>query len=358
MIAENAVDLNCVVDLGSIHIPVIDKNISLGSIDFNWICTPLENAINAVESVVNDVVTIATNIWNFIQTLPQLAVNAIKAAFDALLDIEIANGVTLRALLQQGVEGAINAMQTALGLAGDWWAAIQGFTLPEIPCPPRNTWTPFGQVGSSDAVRNYSKYKFILDKLIEMIPDTEVSLPVKISAQVLYAGFEYLGVCLEFEADAVDEETNDNRWSNSATNQTSILAAISGHDVNMTNQHAALSTQLGNQGAAISTLIQNESTTIQNKVQTASDLNLRLAIEESLQSGEGNELALFQLPSPWGQLDLVREIVSSSIDAMLAMGQSVGQASKYLAKGDGLMLDGDYKEAFEEFQKAYRELTH
>ncbi len=357
MVGEHAVNLDCVVSLGSINLPLGIGNVSLGSIDFNWICTPLENAINAVESVVASVVTIATDIWNFIQTLPQLAVDAIKAAFDALLDIEVSNGVTLRQLLTQGVEGAIGAMKQALGLTGSWWTAIQGFTLPEIPCPPRGTWTPFGQVGSSDALRNYSKYQFIMDSLIEMIPDTEISLPVKIGAQVLYAGFGFLGLCLEFEADAVDEELNDSRWASSSSNQGSILAAIGAHDVNMTNQHNALSLQVGNQGTALTNLVLNQSTIIQNKVQVASDLNLRLAIEESLQSGEGNELALFQMPNPWGYLELVRDIVNESINGMLALGEGVGQANKFLAKGDGLFLKGDYKEAFEEFQKAYRELS-
>ncbi|MFA6957924.1 MAG: hypothetical protein WC538_18815 [Thermoanaerobaculia bacterium] len=357
LVAENAVNLDCVVSLGSISLPLGIGTVSLGSIDFNWICTPLENAINSVESVVSSVVTIATDIWNFVQTLPQLAVDAIKAAFNALLDIEIANGVTLRALLAQGVDSALAAMKQALGLAGSWWTTIQGVTLPEIPCPPRNTWTPFGQVGSSDALRNYSKYKFIMDKLIEMIPDTEVSLPVKISAQVLYAGFEYLGVCLEIEASAVDEEVTNTRWETSATNQGSIFTSIGNHDVNMTNQHNALSLQLNNQGAALTSLVQNESLTIQTKVQVASDLNLRLAIERVLQAGEGSELAMFQLPRPWGQLELVREIVSDSIDGVLAVGGVVNQAGKYLSKGDDYFRQSKYKEAFEEFQKAYRELT-
>lgn len=320
-----SLDLNCQVGLPSFK--VAGTRISLGSINLDFICNPIEDAVNAVSAVVDDVLSVANNIWNFVKTIPSLAANQIKKVFDLLLDIKI-NGVSLRSLLTQGVDSAISAMKSALGLAGPWWNKVQGLTLPEIPCPPRNTWTPFGPTGSSDALRNYSKYKFILDALIDMIPDTEVSLGVKIGAKTLYAGFDYLGVCLENEAAAVDEEVNDSRWSTSVNNQGAILAAIA------------------NSGQAIQLDIAN-----------ASALNLRLFIETTLQSGEGSELALLQLPSPWGHLELVHDVVRDSIDAMRAVGEKTGQAEKFFRNGEDLYRSGNFKNAFEQFQKAYRELT-
>ncbi|MGH9459440.1 MAG: hypothetical protein ACRD2J_17535, partial [Thermoanaerobaculia bacterium] len=91
--------------------------------------------------------------------------------------------------------------------------------------------------------------------------------------------------------------------------------------------------------------------------ETTWDLQLRLAIEANLLAGEGNEMAVFQLPAPHGYLETVRDLVRSTIEAMAAVGENVGQAPKFFAQGEALMIVGQPKEAFEEFQKAYRQVV-
>ncbi|MGH9457338.1 MAG: hypothetical protein ACRD2J_06810, partial [Thermoanaerobaculia bacterium] len=95
----SAVNLNCVVSLGTVDLPDPLGDLSLGSIDFNWICGPLEDAINTVASTVDGIVADLTKTVNdistFVKTIPDEAATALTSAFKDLLDVEIANGVSL-----------------------------------------------------------------------------------------------------------------------------------------------------------------------------------------------------------------------------------------------------------------------
>jgi len=362
------------------------------------ISSALTSAVSAITSTVNSLVSSITStvstISAFVQTIPDLAWQAIQTALNLLLDIQIRNGVTLRNLVAQGAETGLNSMKTLLGLTPGWWSAISTFNLPQIPCPGTGVHTPFGTVGSGAAAANYARYRLMIDNLVGMIPDTELSLKFKIPAQILYLAYDFLGVCLEQAASDADS-------AESATRNTLVLANFTSLQTYIGTQVAGLALASGGQTTQLITLINAEGATLRNAViaqsnstqsllngssssntamvnaQTAATrsliqresddtqadvkafrkLNLRLAIERVLQSGEGREVAYFQLLEPLGVLRLVSDVVRETIDAMATAGQSSGQARKFYDEGSSLMNAGKEKDAFKRFAMAYRAAT-
>ena len=379
-VAANAVDLNCVVSLGSINLPLDIGNVSLGSINFNWICTPLENAINAVANTVDSLVSAITDtvddIWTFIQGIPDLAVTALETFFNDLLDIEIANGVSLLDIASASNIGeAITQMVNLMGLNNFSWlnqlTAVLG-PMPMLPCPAQGVSTPFGPVGDWDAYMNQQRYQFVIEEVLDIIPETEISLAVKIPAQVLFMGFKYLGVCMDYEQESATWDHYEAYWATAHTNQGTISSQVLTTSSNLSGQLASSTTSLTGTVDSESQIIQdkidalqfemgesfeNQGGDIDNHFQEAWDLELRLAIEENLKSGEGNELAVFQMPAPHGYLEVVRDVLRSSIDGMIAIGERIGQAEKYFADGQSAMSDGEFKDAYKSFQKSYAALV-
>ncbi|HSP17358.1 MAG TPA: hypothetical protein VLV78_21620 [Thermoanaerobaculia bacterium] len=386
------ISLDCVVSLGSITIPVIDVSVGLGSIDFNWICDSIETAINAVagqiqaavdfatatlnntinavksalesaiaavvntvDTLVAGIISTVTSIWNFVQTIPSLAWQAIQAALNALLDINLGDGITIRMVVNAAPGVMFQKMQDVLNLAGSWWTALGQVELPLIPCPPAGFHTPFGTVGDGAAVTNYNRYKFFIDKIIGLLPDTETSLAIKIPAQVVYAAYEFLGVCLQDAADDANELLSTNRHTEITGGQTLLGQQLAAALLSITG---SLSTST----AGLTTLITNKSIDLTNLVNQRGDaqrdLDLRMQIELNLQAGEGRALALFQLPKAnGGYLELARDIVNSAINAMLAAGQNVGQAQKMFAQAESDLGLGRFKAAYKNLQQAYMELS-
>ncbi|HEY5610699.1 MAG TPA: hypothetical protein VIL97_05810 [Thermoanaerobaculia bacterium] len=358
--------------------------------------TTVNNAIISVTSVIDTTISAitstVTDIYAFVQTIPDLAWDAIQAALNLLLDIEIRNGITVRDLVAEGAQHAMESMNTLLGLAGDWWTAISTFTLPAIPCPPTGFHTPFGNVGDGAATDNYGRYKLVIDGIIGMIPDTETSLAIKIPAQVLYMGFDFLGLCLEQASAAADAAELTTRHdlvlagfnnlqsyigtqvgglSTQTGSQTDTLVALIESEATenrstITTQSAAIQSLLDNENADIQSLVNAESDSIQALLESETDstqsaisafrdLNLRLTIERVLRGGVGSEVGHLQLRAPWGHLELVKTIVRESIDAMITAQETIGQAESFFAQGIALMNAGKDKLAFTQFAMAYRE---
>lgn len=408
LLIANDISLNCVVSLGSIDLGALGK-FSLGSLDFNFICKPIQDAINgvgdaissavnaaknaltdvintvknslqaAIDAVTNTVNTLvqgiidtANNISNFVRTIPDLAWNAIKSAFNALLDINLGGGLTLRKLIGGTVSQIVPTLQNVLKLTGDFWNSLND-SLPLIPCPPDGFSTPFGTVGTDGAVTKYNRYAFFLDKIFGLIPSDVFSLEVKIPAQVLYAAWQYLGLCLQDAANARSSAQQDARFNtlstgitnlgNQASNNTLMLiATVNGDFTNLANQITSLSNLTSTDDANLTTLITNKMIDLTNLIKSKTDdarqLALRMAIEVDLQNGPPSGLVMFQLPQAnGGNLELVRDTVNSDINAVLASGQSVGQAQKYFSDGLTAMTNGKFRDAFKSFQKAYSELT-
>ncbi len=360
----------------------------------NSINASVASVQNVVDTSVSAITKTVDDIFAFAKTIPDLAWKAIKLALDLLLDLPIKNGVTLRSLVAQGPEVALNSMKTLMGLAGDWWTAISSFTLPAIPCPPAGFHTPFGDVGEGSTANNYARYRLMIDGIIGMIPDTEVSLAIKVPAQVTFMLFDFLGTCLTqaaSDADAAELTTRHTLvLANFGTMRTFVTSQIAGLSTAATNQSGGLLTLLTtennnaralvlSQSQATQTVVNTESTTVQNLIKTDStelrslvqlendatqsdiksfrELDLRVTIERVLQAGTGDEVASFQLLEPAGHLRLVSTIVEDTIRSMIVAQEGVGQAQKYFDSAVLLMNGGKYKSAFREFIKAYRETT-
>lgn len=359
----------------------------------------LNTAISAVTTTVNNIVSsiqsITNTIFSFVQTIPDLALNALKAGLNALLDIQIKNGVTLRSLVAQGVQVALQSMTTLIGLSGNWWTAISTFTLPEIPCPPANFHTPFGDVSTRAASDNYNRYKLLIDKIIDIIPDTEISLAIKIPAKVLYISFDFLGECLGEAADQADGDQLTERHTlvlaaftdtqNYITSQVGLFTGNSGDQtetmktlINNTsttiqllvgNQSTSIQSWIGTKSTSIQDLINNRSNTLETLLNNQSkqtndavdafdDLNLRLVIERVLQRGGAEkDVASLKLLEPIGHLRLVGDVVRDTIANMGAASQKVGNAQKFYDKGVSLMNAGSEKDAFKSFVDAYQAAT-
>jgi len=271
----------------------------------------------------------------------------------------------LRTLIAGGLKQVVPALQNALSLGEGFWNSLND-TLPLIPCPPDGFSTPFGTVGTGDAVTKYNRYAFFLDKIFGLIPSDVFSLEVKIPAQVLYAAWQYLGVCLTDAAAARDSAQTDKRWADlttsitnlgnqSGNNTLTLIAAISG-------SFASLTTLTTNDDAALTTLINNKSTDLKTndnqKFEDARQLNLRLAIELNLQTDEAHALAMFQLPqADGGYLEVVQKVVNDDINGVLASGQTAGNAQRFFADALTAISQGKFKLAFKNFQHAYSELT-
>ena len=317
-------------------------------------CNIFLSPINAIKSVVDTVSAAVSQVFSFLQGLPDVLKNGIKALFDALLDLKIGN-YSLRDLTNPAT------LKQALNLGAAFWQNLP--TVPQIPCPEDGTQIPlFGEVGDGDTAAKYSRYKWLFDKLLEIIPDTEISLGLKIPAQLLYGGVEYLEICLEAAAEERDSQETaafrsgvNSPLSTSLTNDTTILGSIASLSGQVATQGNSLVTLIQNQGTSLSNLVKKEADELTEQVDTFQQLDLRLDIEQNLLASEGAEVARFQLPEPWGYLDLVRDVVRETIDDFLAAGQSVhSSAEKELSAGDADLTAGRYKSAYSHFQKAYR----
>lgn len=84
---------------------------------------------------------------------------------------------------------------------------------------------------------------------------------------------------------------------------------------------------------------------------------MKLAIEGVLKADNPHEITMFQLRPQWGNLQTVSSILGDLITAMSAAGETVGHARRYHDSGNRKMASGEDKDAFDEFVRAYRELT-
>ena len=340
----------------------------------NAVTNTVNSIVDGLVSTVNGIVSTANSIWNFVQTIPSLAWNAIKTAFQAILNTPLpgTNGLTLNALISGHLDQVVPALQSALNLGSDFWNSLNG-TLPQIPCPPAGFSTPFGSVGSDDAAAKYNHYAFFLDKIFGLIPSDVFSLEVKVPAQVLYAAWQYLGVCLNEAAQTADAaaaaQLNTDRYNNlilaGGNNTSAMINAINGNfsslSMTLNNDFSSLSNLTSTDDANLTTLINNKFNDMTNLLKQRTDdakaLALRLAIEQDLQTDPPQGLLMFQVPQAnGGYLELVRDTVNSDITNFLATGQSAGHAQQFFSDGLSQMSNGKFKDAYKSFQKAYQEL--
>jgi hypothetical protein len=319
------VNLNCVVELGSISI--FGATIDLGQINLNWICTPLENAINGLEGAVNAVSSVVDDVVETITSLPEEIASAFQSFFT---------------VLAQGALATFSAenLQGVLGLFGNYWEQLP--PIPEgIPCPDLGTDIPFfGIVGDEGTAPRYRRHLWVFDKVLEMIPDTEMSLTLKIPAQVLYGSVQYLSVCLDQAEERRKESEHKARHGD----------LVAGFET-ATSKLAELTGQLGAVGGEMAA-----------RFDGIAALQSALAIEAALaDAGSGGlirppRIASFQLPAAvGGAIELVRDVVADVIASTQAAGEDVHCAPDELGRGDVAYAAGRYKAAFDSFRRAYQE---
>jgi hypothetical protein len=236
-------------------------------------------------------------------------------------------------------------LQNLLGLGGDFWNSLP--QLPQIPCPPQGTQIPFfGPVGEELTAAKYQRYLWVFDKVLEMIPDTEVSLSVKIPAQVLYGGVQYLGVCLDAAVAESEAAATEAFRVEVAQGLDAAESGLTGLADGLTGIGTGLEARIGDLRA----------------------LELGLAIESALASGSAGRtprggigaadgrIATFQIPVAFGgALEWVRDTVSAIVSRMQAAGQDVHCAPQAMTDGDDAFATGEYKSAYESYRRAYQE---
>ncbi|MCZ6469768.1 MAG: hypothetical protein O6649_00240, partial [Gammaproteobacteria bacterium] len=80
---------------------------------------------------------------------------------------------------------------------------------------------------------------------------------------------------------------------------------------------------------------------------------LRIQIEQQL-SNKHNVISTFYLPEAFGGLlELVREVVVDTLNQNEAAGISLNKAGDHFQDGEIALISGDYKRAYNKYQKAY-----
>jgi hypothetical protein len=342
------IDIDCVVSLGSINLPLGIGNVSLGSINFNFICNPLEDAINFATAAVDAVAGVIDDVLQAVIGLPDTLLSALESLFATIAD------AALSAFSPQNLQNALN-------LTGNFWENLP--QIPQIPCPPDGTTIPFfGEVGEEETASKYGRYLWVFEKVLGLIPDTEISLALKIPAQVLYAGVEYVGVCLdaaaELRASAETDAFRDSVSSELDSTQASIGTVQTSIDqlaMQLVAQGASITSQIWQAADDLSLQLTQSGADLGDQLSELDAQMLKLQIEENLLLQGQDRLSAFARPEVYGgNLELVRQIVDEAIAMTEAAGGNVGCASFDLGIGDDAFAVGDYSNAFDLYRKAYR----
>lgn len=322
--ALDLVDIgDCKIDLGSIDVGI--DTIPLGSINLNFICDPLEDALNELSDAFVDLIA----------TVGMLVIDA----FGLLLDIPIVNGKSLNDLLTP------STLESVLDLAEGYWDFLP-ISPTDLPCPVDGTMIPhFGEVGDREAARSYTRSLFVFNKILGLIPDSEISLVVKVPLEIAWGGVQYLEICLNQAADR-------RAFGNTLAFRDSTLTGIAdtqlqlgAHDIHISTLLSDLDSDVGNLGDSLSQQILDFET-----------LDVRLQIEGNLLADGKKYISMFQLPMAFGgMLEVVRDVVELTIQANQVAGQRVDKAQKEWEKGNDEFSEGKFKRAYDRYSKAYKE---
>jgi hypothetical protein len=351
------------------------------------------DGVNEIAGVVDDIGDDIADIISDIQALPSTLINAIED-----LAGEVLNALPDPSDIEEFIveSAAFLGMPVAFDLSIFAPLATVFDTL--AVCPTEGTPIPgFGDVGQSSTSNAYARVIWIIEKLIAVVPSTELAAPVKLAINRSLAPYLYLKVCLEqatnvakqkalvdgqvsiladidsaksMLADSIDAtESNlageitgaksmltdsiltseSNLAGNIASSTSALTASIIAAENNLT---AAIEAAGDGQIAAIDAHFDN----LYDLLGEMEAFDLRLKIERLLGSEPpGSRIALFQQPdSVGGYLELVRDIVLQSIQTADTLGQDVSNALKDFDKGEDEYGDGQYIMAFEWYRKAYR----
>jgi hypothetical protein len=141
-----------------------------------------------------------------------------------------------------------------------------------------------------------------------------------------------------------------------ATHDTDIKNDLSTHDTDIKSDLSTHDTDIKNDLSTHDTDVKLLLSDLQAQVQAFQDLALRVEIERALTDNKRH--AVFYLPqAQGGQLETVRQIVLDDMNDNQAAGLGIGQAQRWFNRAQDSMNAGDYKDAFDEFAQAYKEVT-
>ena len=170
--------------------------------------------------------------------------------------------------------------------------------------------------------------------------DTDIDTRIAGLNTTTSSSFTSIGSLIATDIAAADTDI-DARITNAVTTLNTNLTAVE------TNLNAHLS--------AVDTDVLAQGSLVGADIATLQSLDLRVAIEKSLE--QGLAIGLFELPkAQGGYLEYVGTIVQTVITNLVAAGQSVGsgQAQKYENTGNTEYAAGSFKSAYYSYMSAYQ----
>ncbi len=127
---------------------------------------------------------------------------------------------------------------------------------------------------------------------------------------------------------------------------------ISNSEADLINKSTAVDTDIKDRLNLLEGDLLARDTQIDSEISTFQTLTVRTQIEQSLAAGQ--IVGLFELPqASGGYLETVRAIVNDTISKLLAAGQAVNGATKWLGLGDTALSAKQYKAAYANYVTAY-----
>lgn len=127
---------------------------------------------------------------------------------------------------------------------------------------------------------------------------------------------------------------------------------ISNSEADLINKSTAVDTDIKDRLNLLEGDLLTRDTQIDSEISTFQALTVRTQIEQSLAAGQ--IVGLFELPQAnGGYLETVRAIVNDTISKLLAAGQAVNGATKWLGLGDTALSGKQYKAAYANYVTAY-----
>ncbi len=135
-------------------------------------------------------------------------------------------------------------------------------------------------------------------------------------------------------------------------------ASSDGIENTVLSAESRLADRIINSQHELSTLIDTRTNNHSASFDSWTGLSLQLRIEELLSRDGSSDVATLQLPAKvGGLLDLVRDIVDGAIAQTVASGGKVNGAEKEWRKGNDSFAGGDFKGAYDHYEKAYKSVS-
>ena len=148
-----------------------------------------------------------------------------------------------------------------------------------------------------------------------------------------------------------------------ATHDADIKSILATHDADIKNilaaHDAVIRNLIATHDTEVKTALQEHHNAVIVLITANQSQSLRIDIEMALADTNDNKrISLFYLPyAHGGLLELVRQTVLDNMNANLAAGLSIGNAQSWFDRAEESFAAGDYKKAYDQYAKAYKEVV-